>query len=232
MTSRGTIYLFDIDGTLITTGGIGRKALERAFEIRFDRSDACQSFSFGGMTDRAIFRRGLRAIGESGTDPEIDEMISLYLSRLEAEVASAEIYRVHAGMLDALERVSALTHVAVGLGTGNVEQGARIKLERVGLNPYFAFGGFGSDAESRPELIRVGAQRGARVLGLPLSDCRVVVVGDTPKDVYAAHENGYKAFGVATGGVDRAALEQAGPDDLFDTLADPGALDRLLAYAA
>ena len=143
-TRRPTVVLFDVDGTLITTGGTGRKALQRAFERVHGRPDACAHFSFAGMTDRAIFREGLRAIGADTEPVSIDALLASYLAHLEREVAEAPVYRVHAGIVSALDALYALSHVALGLGTGNVEAGARTKLARVDLNRYFSFGGFGS----------------------------------------------------------------------------------------
>lgn len=225
---KPTIYLFDVDGTLIHTGGTGRRALERAFEDRYGRDDACASFSFAGMTDRAIFRRGLHAIGEPADDQQVEELLASYLPLLREEVDGAERYYVHRGMVAALEAVARRDHSAVGLGTGNIEQGARIKLEPVGLNPYFDFGGFGCDAEERAQLIARGARRGAERLGRAVEDCRVVVIGDTPKDVAAAHANGGECLAVATGGASFEALVACGAEQVFADLAAPGALEALL----
>ena len=232
MRPRPTVVLFDVDGTLITTGGTGRKALERAFERVHGRSDACEHFSFAGMTDRAIFREGLRAIGAEGADREIDTLLESYLAHLAEEVARAPVYRVHDGIVAALDALAPLDHVALGLGTGNVEAGARTKLSRVGLNHYFAFGGYGCDAEPRAELIRAGALRGAERLGVSLDACRLVIVGDTPKDVTAAHANGGECVAVATGGVPIEALIEAGADVVYRDLTDSGALAALVGPPA
>ena len=229
MTPKHAIYLFDIDGTLITTGGTGRNALEKVFDRRYNRLDACDGFSFAGMTDRAILRQGLEAIGEPATEDHIDTMLDNYLEHLSYEVTHAPTYFVHPGMVEALEHLSKLDDVAVGLGTGNVERGARIKLERVGLNGWFDFGGFGCDAELRAELILRGAQRGAEKLGRPLDACTLIIIGDTAKDVAAAHANGGLCLGVTTGGGTEASLREAGADHIVTDLAHPGALELLLA---
>ena len=226
-----TVVLFDVDGTLITTGGTGRKALERAFERVHGRADACDHFSFAGMTDRAIFRGGLKAIGAEGTEGEIDLLLTSYLAHLEEEVARAPVYRVHDGIVAALDALRELDHVALGLGTGNVETGARTKLERVALNHYFDFGGYGCDAEPRAGLIAAGARRGAERLGVPLAACRLVIVGDTPKDVTAAHANGGACLAVATGGASFEALVEAGAEIVCDDLTDPKAQAWLLGTA-
>lgn len=222
------MVLFDVDGTLITTGGTGRRALERAFERVHNRADACEHFSFAGMTDRAIFREGLRTIGAAGTEAEIDTLLESYLAHLAEEVTRAPIYGVHPGIVLALQILSGQSHIALGLGTGNVEAGARTKLERVGLNAYFSFGGFGCDAEPRAELIQAGALRGAARLDTSLMDCRLVIVGDTPKDVAAAHDNEGECIAVATGGASFDELVMAGADVVCQDLTDPLALSALV----
>ncbi|MGM0576839.1 MAG: HAD family hydrolase [Myxococcota bacterium] len=232
MSDQPTIYLFDVDGTLITTGGVGRRALERTIAEVYGREDACDHFSFGGMTDRAIFRGGLTGIGEPATKEQIDGLIEAYIPILEDEVARAAHYAVHPGIVEALDALAGLDGVAVGLGTGNIERGARVKLERVGLNPHFGFGGFGCDDEARPTLIRAGALRGAERLGAPLEACRVVIIGDTPKDVHAAHSIGAEAVCVATGGSSFDDLVACGGDHVFPDLSAPGALDALLGRSS
>jgi phosphoglycolate phosphatase-like HAD superfamily hydrolase len=220
---RPTVLLFDVDGTLIDTGGAGRRSMERAFERCHGRRDACAQMAFGGMTDRAICRDGLGVIGVPATEEAIDALLAAYLVALADELAASTRCRVLAGIeaaLDAAERASA----AVGLGTGNVHAGARLKLGRVGLADRFAFGGFGSDHEVRSELLRVGAERGAARLGAAREACRVVVIGDTPKDVAAAHAVGAECVAVATGSFGVEALAACGPRWVFASLAEEGAV--------
>ncbi len=227
---RPTVLLFDVDGTLVTTGGVGRRALEVAFERSFGRRDACKSFRLDGMTDRAIIRAGLGAIGIEPTEPLIDQVVIDYLRVLAEEVAAAPdaTYRVHAGMASTLDAAHGVAGVAVGLGTGNIREGARIKLERVGIYHRFAFGGFGCDAEDRTALIRRGAERGAARLAAPVAECRVVVIGDTPKDVAAAQAIGAECVGVGTGSFSAEQLLAAGATRAFDTLAAAGAIEAVL----
>jgi phosphoglycolate phosphatase len=226
---RPTVLLFDIDGTLVTTGGVGRRALERAFERLYGRTDACAGFRMDGMTDRAIVRLALRAIGTAATDAAVDSVLPAYLQVLAEEVSGADLsrYRVHPGMWEAVERALG-RGAAVGLGTGNIREGARLKLQRVNLFECFQFGGFGCDSEDRTELIRCGASRGAQRLGLPLAEVRVVVVGDTPKDVMAARGIGAECVGVATGSFQVDQLLASGATWAFPTLEHPSALSALL----
>jgi len=227
---RPTVLLFDVDGTLVTTGGVGRRALELTFERAYGRRDACAGFRFDGMTDRAIVRGGLTTLGRPATTEAIDALLATYLAVLEEEVAAAPsaTYRIHAGIEETLAAAQTRRRVAVGLGTGNIRQGARIKLERVGLFERFSFGGFGCDDEDRPALLRRGAERGAEQLGVGLASARVVVIGDTPKDVAAARDIGAESVGVGTGSFSPAALLDAGATHAFASLAEAGALQAVL----
>ncbi|MGZ3457463.1 MAG: HAD family hydrolase [Archangium sp.] len=227
---RPTVLLFDIDGTLVTTGGAGRRSMERAFEHLHGRRDACDSFSLSGMTDQAIVRKALELIGVLPSPEALSAVIDSYLAHLAEEVPRVDDrdYRLHPGMREAVEAALAHPGVAVGLGTGNVRQGARIKLERVRIHDRFSFGGFGCDHEDRVELIRHGARSGAALLGAPLEECRVVIIGDTPKDVAAAKGIGAICIGVGTGGFTPEALLASGADYAFPDFTAREALAALL----
>jgi len=227
---KPTVLLFDVDGTLVTTCSAGRRAIERAFESRHGTKEIV-NFSFGGMTDKAIVRDALLALGHPYTNQadlerETDAMLHFYLEVLVDEVARTRI-RIHDGMLRAMDMADAQTDVALGLGTGNVRKGAEIKLGSVGIFHRFSFGGFGDDSIDRPTLLMAGARRGADKLGLPIEDCRIVVIGDTPKDIAGAKAIGAESIAVATGMYDIAELKQCDPTAALASLADPRA-DALL----
>ena len=226
---RPTVLLWDIDGTLIHGAGAGRRAIERTFERRFGRFDVL-AFPFDGMTDPIIMRQGLAGLGMSPA--EIDKAMAPtlrdYLNVLADVCAEPKTFRLHAGIEAALALVAGRNKFAVGLGTGNVEQGARLKLAPLGINEHFAFGGYGSDHEERPRLIAIGADRGAARLGLPRAECRVVIIGDTPKDIAAAQAIGAESIGVATGSHPREALAALGATFAFADLTDPSAATALL----
>lgn len=226
--AKPTVLLFDVDGTLVSTGGAGGRALRGALRAEGYRGE--ETFSYAGMTDRAIVRRHLTEASIEATDATIDAVLDRYLTLLVDEVARtpAASYIVHEGMMEAIDEAQARGGFAIGLGTGNVERGARIKLDRVGASERFAFGGFGCDAEDRAELIAVGAARGAERLGVARDACRVVVIGDTPRDVAAALANGAECVAVATGGYDVDRLSAAGATHVFESLAMAGALAALL----
>jgi phosphoglycolate phosphatase-like HAD superfamily hydrolase len=226
---KPTIVLFDIDGTLISTGGAGRRALVRTFDTLFGKPQACAGFSFAGMTDRAIARGGLSAISVEPTDETIAAVLAQYLVFLNEELVRADRskYRVHVGMTDAVQ-ASLSESMAVGLGTGNIREGAMAKLKHVALAEFFKFGGFGDDHEHRPTLILRGVERGAAQLGVPREEARVVIIGDTPKDVAAAQAVGALSIGVGTGDYTAQQLREVGATWAFNDFSDPNALEALL----
>jgi phosphoglycolate phosphatase len=216
--AKPTVVLFDIDGTLISCGGAGRRSIRAALEgsgIDVAHSD----FEFGGMTDRAIARRVMETAGREVRPEDVDQLLELYLERLEDEVAASPGYRVLPGVQQVLDSLHE-RHLAVGLGTGNVERGARIKLRRAALDTRFEFGGFGCDDEDRAALLETGARRGAARLGVDRAHVRIVVVGDTPKDVLAAHAIGAECIAVATGSFDVTALHACSPKRVLADLSE------------
>ncbi len=220
------IVLMDIDGTLISTAGAGRRAMQRAFARHCDRADALDGVKLGGMTDRAIIREGLRNAGRPGDDALIDAVLATYVPELAEEMTRCDGYRVHAGIVEAMDALAAAAGLALGLGTGNIAAGARLKLERGDLWRRFAFGGFGCDHEDRAELLRIGRDRGAARLGRDAGQCRTVIVGDTQRDIRAARAIGAAVVAVGTGGNPLDALCDA--DAVFADLTAPGALHAIL----
>jgi phosphoglycolate phosphatase-like HAD superfamily hydrolase len=219
--STPKLILFDIDGTLIDTGGAGARSWAWAFERMFDRRIDIAEHSTAGMTDPAIARATFREVMER--EPTSDELACLmgaYQSVLPDYVASSSDYRVLAGVDELLER---LTHAGIllGLTTGGLEAVAHAKLGRGILNRYFLVGGYGSDSEDRVALTRAAVERGERMLGTPIDPGDVFVVGDTPLDIAAAEGVGAVSVGVASGryGVDE--LSAAGADHVLASLADP-----------
>jgi len=232
---RPTVLLFDIDGTLVTTPGCGRRALERAFTLRYGRTGVLTGIRFDGMTDRGIVRGGLATIGEVADGPTaetaIDAILADYVPFLEDEIAQVQL-TLHRGAGDLLDAVSGHPGVAVGLGTGNIRLGARAKLAPLGVFDHFAFGGFGCDHEDREVILRLGAERGAATLGVARGACRVVVIGDTPRDVAGAHAIGAECVAVAGARFARDELAAAGASWAVEHLGDPEVLTMLLPDAA
>jgi len=228
MTARPSILLFDIDGTLLHAGGAGRRAISRVFKEHFARDAVFDDVRFHGMTDRAIIRGGLERVGLPADDATIDRVCSTYLDALADEMPTSKGFVVHPGVRELLDALTQRDGVAVGLGTGNLRGAARIKLEHAGIHHHFLFGGYGCDHELRPEIIRLAAERGAAHLGRPLDECRIVVIGDTPRDVEAARAVGATAVTVETGGIPAATLRAAGAAHVFPSLAHDGVLAAIL----
>ena len=223
-----TVLLFDIDGTLLHAGGAGRRAIVRVFEARYGHGAVFADMRFHGMTDRGIVRRGLVQAGLPCDEATIDGICAEYLAALVDEVPRATAFRVYPGVLRTLEQVAGRAAIAVGLGTGNLREGARLKLRHAGIDHHFAFGGFGCDHEDRATLVRIGAIRGAEHLGVHVDACRIVVIGDTPSDVTAARAIGAESVAVATSGFTPEALLASGATWAFATLEVPEVLPALL----
>lgn len=219
---RAIVVLFDIDGTLVTCGGAGRRAMERAFRAHTDAPVA--DFPFGGMTDPAIVREALGRAGVAVSEDALRSTLERYLAHLEDELPRASGYAVLPGVLRALALLEAARDdgrpIAIGLGTGNLVRGAELKLAHGDLWHRFAFGGFGSDDEDRPRLLAHGVRRGAQALGVEERDVTTFVIGDTPRDVRAAHAIGARCVAVATGAYDRTTLAREAPEHVLDTLLD------------
>lgn len=222
-----TVLLFDIDGTLISAGGAGRRAVERAFLAECGRADHLDGVMFNGFTDPLIVAAGLELLGQPADPARVTAILTAYLAVLPDELARATAFHVKPGVEALLGALAVRDGCAVGIGTGNLRVGALLKLEHARLAAHFAFGGYACDHADRAELLRVGAGRGAARLGVPLADCRVVVIGDTPRDVAAARAIGAACVGVGTGGCTAEDLRAAGADVAFDDLTDPGVLAAL-----
>src|SRR5215471_18567912 len=154
-----------------------------------------------GKTDPAIAREILRVrLNHSAAETgQIESILEAYLSFLREEVRLSPNYRVLPGIISILQEAFSRKDVMLGLATGNVELGARIKLERGALNPYFEFGGFGSDSEDRTELVRKAAAKASAHAGKPISPSDTYVIGDTPLDIDAGTRAGFNTVGVGTG---------------------------------
>jgi phosphoglycolate phosphatase len=204
--------LFDIDGTLLVTGGAGGVAWQRGFEELHGVEADVAEHTDAGMTDpeiaKIIFRE---VIGREGTSEERSKAIDCYLKHLPDAVAESDGYRVMPGVEQLLDRLIE-TGVLIGLVTGNIEAAAHIKLARGRLNRFFSFGGYGSDSADRTEVTEAAMKRGKLVSGGKLHTSSCISIGDTPRDITAGHGAGIKVVGVATGSYTVDQLEQADAD--------------------
>jgi phosphoglycolate phosphatase len=226
------VYLFDIDGTLVSAGGAGRRAFERAVAERCGPFDgSLRELRLDGLTDRLIVRRALEILGRPFDDAFCDALLDRYVEHLEAEIHGPG-YAILPGVvavLEALRERGAL----LALCTGNVAKGARLKLGRGGLDRYFdwsasAVFGFAADGEERERLVHAALRRASARLERPVAAREALVIGDTPRDVAAAHHAGCPVLGVATGRYTEAELRACGADHVAPSLEHPEATRILL----
>jgi phosphoglycolate phosphatase len=204
--------LFDIDGTLLHTGGAGAVAWQRAFIELYDVEANIAEHTHAGMTDPEIAAIVFREVlGRDGADTELAEAIGCYLGHLGDAVAESEGYEIMPGIEQLLPRLAG-EGVLLGIVTGNIEPAARIKLARGDLDRFFRFGGYGSDSHDRTALTRKALERGAEITAKPLDRENAIGVGDTPRDVIACHGAKIKVVGVATGSYTAAQLAHEGAD--------------------
>jgi phosphoglycolate phosphatase-like HAD superfamily hydrolase len=212
------VLLFDIDGTLIRAGGAGRKALNRAALLLYGKKDACSELSLAGHTDLWNFREAfVHAKGRRPSPAEMERLHQAYLDHLPYYVRAAiknGTYVYPAGIKALLRRLSREKGLLLGLGTGNMERGARIKLEPSGFNAYFLFGGYGSDAFHRPDLLKKAVRRAEKLAKIRVKGEDVFVIGDTPLDVAAGKKAGFKTIAVGTGFASWDSLRKSRPDRL------------------
>ncbi len=212
--------LFDIDGTLLVTGGAGGVAWQRAFEELHGVEADVAEHTDAGMTDPEIAAIVFReVIGREGSPEERAKALGCYLEHLPDAVAASDGYRVMPGIEQLLPRLIE-DGVLLGLVTGNIEAAAHIKLARGCLNRFFSFGGYGSDSADRTEVTGAALRRGALVSGGTLADGACIAVGDTPRDIKAGHGAGIKVVGVATGSYSVEELHQAGADWSISQVSD------------
>jgi len=224
------IILFDIDGTLVLTGGAGMRAMNRACEDLVSGEDAMAGVTFAGRTDWSILDDILRNHGHTLDEVLLDHLRQRYVTHLGEEIhlPGRGVKDVMPGIRPLLDALTAREDVHVGLLTGNFVEGARIKLEYFDLWKYFPWGAFGDDAANRNDLVPIAVAR-ARASGVDAVDPRhVLVVGDTPNDVECALVAGALPVAVATGSYSADQLRAAGADLVFDDLSDTTAFLKLL----
>ena len=223
--NHSKLILFDIDGTLITSGGAGERALRVALKDQFGIDDDLKTIEIAGRTDSGIVRQICRQHGLAETSENFAKFLDGYLYRL-AELLPQVQGRLLPGIIPLLEALKAREDVVLGLLTGNIERGAKLKLEHYGVWHYFEFGAFADDHHDRNELGRFACSRALERRGVEVPPECIYVLGDTPHDVSCARAFGAKAIAIATGVFSQTQLAEHAPDYLFEDLSD---LDAVLA---
>jgi phosphoglycolate phosphatase-like HAD superfamily hydrolase len=211
------LVLFDIDGTLIDPGGAGRMSLTRVFEELFSVADAFNDIKLAGKTDIQIIKEGLSVHGLSAGDGELKSIIRKYVGYLKTEIKNKKKHAMP-GVKALLNTLEPMGGYSLGLLTGNIEQGARIKLGSLDLSRYFSFGAFGDDHEDRNRLLPIAVKkfRNRTNMDIAYGDC--LVIGDTPYDVACAKPFGAVTIAVATGPYSYETLMATGADHVLKDL--------------
>ena len=206
------LILFDIDGTLVRTGGAGVKAFAKVFATEFGATDGFDGLRFAGRTDRSLVREFFNLHGIPATPENFDRFFERYVFWLD-HILQDSHKAVCAGVWEFLEQLQSLDPPpTLGLLTGNIRLGAEIKLRHFKLWDLFVTGAFADDHEDRDQIAAIARGRGSRLLGRELEGREVLVIGDTPLDIRCARAIGAKVLAVATGGAELAELQRHQPD--------------------
>ena len=218
MNDSPRILLFDLDGTLVSTGGAGAVAWKQAFEELHGIPADIGQFTDAGMTDPDVGEKTFEAVmGRKPSPRELAQLIQRRLEHLPEAIAQSEGYRVLPGVPERLRQLSRDGHL-LGLITGNGDGAAFVKLSRGDLMRWFSFGAYATAGVKRADIVRRAVERGEATLGDDVPNSEIFVIGDTPLDIEAAHAAECTAIAVATGHFDADALREAGADHVLETL--------------
>ena len=213
------LLLFDIDGTLIHSGGAGIHALKSAFKERFGFDEDLYGIEIAGMTDSGIVVSVLNKHKIPPTNENVSAFLDSYVHFLSLELPRRE-GKLLPGVLELLERLKSRQHLVLALLTGNVSRGAQLKLEHYGVWHFFEFGAFADDHRDRNELGRFARARAKEKHGREFAASEIDVIGDTPRDIACGKALGARTIAVATGTWDRDELAKHQPDFLIDDLSN------------
>lgn len=219
--------LFDIDGTLLDSGGAGTKAMNAAFQEMFSIADAFRSVSMAGKTDLQIFNEGLEANNISVSDDLIPRFFRTYMAHLKSGINRSNGH-VKTGVRAALQKLHQEKDIVLGLLTGNYEEGANIKLSFFGLASYFSIGAFGNDNHDRNLLLPIAVEKLHKKNNIRIDFRDCIVIGDTPRDIDCSKPYGAFSIAVATGPYSFEALSDAGADLVLHDLSDTERLISIL----
>jgi phosphoglycolate phosphatase-like HAD superfamily hydrolase len=213
------LVLFDIDGTLLTTNGIAKHTFAEALEAVLGKPTIAREHDFAGKTDQQIYREIMQQSGfdDETTDARMHEVLDTFLDLLEQRLTPDTVTALP-GVHALLEALAGETTVTLGLLTGSMIRGARIKLVPAGLEKYFSFGAFGSDGLHRHELPSIAVERAYNRTGYVFREKEIIIIGDTPNDIHCGSHLNVRTIAVASGGATRDKLAKHDPDFLFDSL--------------
>jgi phosphoglycolate phosphatase-like HAD superfamily hydrolase len=223
--NNARLLLWDIDGTLITTGRAGEKALKRAAAESFGDDGDLDGIEIAGRTDSGIVRQILAKHQRPITHESVAEFLEVYLRLLPPELPRGNGH-VMPGVLELLKRAQAKPEAALGLLTGNIKRGADLKLRHYGLWEFFAFGAFADDHHDRNQLGEYARTRAHEFTGIDFTASQIDVIGDTPHDIACGKAIGARTIAVATGSFAPDELAKHGPDFVFN---DFSQVERVVA---
>ncbi|MFQ6104653.1 MAG: HAD family hydrolase [Candidatus Glassbacteria bacterium] len=223
--TRTKLVLFDIDGTLLTAGYATRRAISRALKEVFQVDDALKGLSrasFAGKTDPEIILSILARNDFQGNDVQgkLVVFFTRYIEALKEELPGEPEARLHPGVRELLRELDSSKRAVLGLLTGNIHEGAMIKLRNFGLDGFFTTGSFGSDSANRGDLPKIAMRRASHKTGKKFEGRSVIIVGDTPDDCEISRQVGAKSVLVATGFYPYEELARVKPDHLFRDFTD------------
>lgn len=223
------LLLFDIDGTLIDSGGAGVQSLRDALRQKWGITSDLAEIEIAGRTDVLIARQILRAFELGETEENVATFLDLYLQGLVRELPLRE-GRVLPGIDQLLPRLQERPQNVLALLTGNVERGAQLKLEHYGLWRFFEFGAYADDSHDRNSLGPFAIRRALEKHAINFPGTAIDVIGDTPYDIACGKAIGARTIAVATGNFSRAELEKHEPDVVLEDLADVDAVIEFLGW--
>jgi phosphoglycolate phosphatase-like HAD superfamily hydrolase len=223
------LLLFDIDGTLIQSGGAGVFALQRVLADRFQIQDDLRDIEIAGMTDSGIVINILKKHRIPPTAENVAAFLDSYVHFLSLELPQ-RVGALLPGVLDLLEKLRTRPQVVLALLTGNVARGARLKLEHYGVWHFFEFGAFADDHHDRNELGSFARTRAREKHGQEFSAAQIDVIGDTPRDIACGKAIEARTIAIATGTWSREQLSTHNPDFLFDDLSNVDEVIRILGW--
>jgi len=215
------ILLFDIDGTLLYGGGVGREAINQSFQSLFGVAEAFEGISAVGKVDPGLLQEcAKKALGRDLNQTEYLNLVSTYIENFEKYISTKNTIQLLPGVEQLLEALSRVENVMVGNQTGNFHATAQLKLIGGGIDQFFQFGGYGCDADDRAVICGLAVERAKSLLGDNSKEAELVLIGDSPNDMLAGKAIGARTLGVMTGGVSPKLLREHGADLIQEDLSD------------
>jgi phosphoglycolate phosphatase-like HAD superfamily hydrolase len=226
--SNSKLLLFDIDGTLLSAHGSPKEAMATVLARRYEQFQYDQTYDFSGRTDPQIVEHLLQHDNREFTDRLIQKILHEFCAELKRVLMNGKKPEVHPGVEKLMQEFNENEDVCLGLVTGNVSAGAKIKLKAVDLHHYFPIGGYGDDSKNRNDLPPIARKRAEKYFKQHFNANDIWVIGDSIYDIECAQVNGFRCLAVSTGKTSRERLITANPEYLEDDLSDTEKIRSIL----